>query len=200
MCLRNDLVMQVPSLVAKLRAHADNSEFAFSCENGVGQLLAVLSASVRQGGGILEIGTGMGVGLGWIVSGLGQRDDVSVTTIELDSDRSSLVSAATDWPSWVEFVVGEATVELARLGSFDLVFADAEGGKWYGLGETLSSLAPGGMLLLDDLVPQEWRTEAEQATHREKMQQVRERIYSDASFAAMEMDYATGVLLAVRKG
>lgn len=121
--------MQVFSRVAALRQRAIESSFPYSSEDSTGELLAVLAASVRPGAMICELGTGMGVGLGWIVAGLQPRTDVSVITIENDAARSAHAQE-TDWPAWVQFITGDVTVELPRLGRFDLIFADAEGGKW----------------------------------------------------------------------
>lgn len=190
--------MQVPPLVAALRRSALEAGFPFSSEDSTGEMLAVLSASVRTGGRVLEIGTGMGVGLGWIVAGLEPREDVAVTTIEHDAERSAFVQQI-EWPDWIEFVAGDVTVELPQRGTFDLIFADAEGGKWYGLDLTLSALNVGGTLLLDDLIPQEWKTEEERAAHLQKMTEIRERIYSDPRLIATEINHGTGLLLAARR-
>ena len=42
---------------------------------------------------------------------------------------------------------------LIELSLFDLVFADAPGGKWTGLDSTISALNPGGVLVVDDMDP-----------------------------------------------
>ena len=52
----------------------------------MGRLLAALAAAVPSGGRVLEIGTGVGVGLAWLVHGLGARRDVEVVTVELDDE------------------------------------------------------------------------------------------------------------------
>jgi predicted O-methyltransferase YrrM len=191
--------MQIPSRVAALRRRAVESNFPFSSEDSTGALLAVLAASVRPGGRICELGTGLGVGLGWIVGGLEPRSDVFVVTIENDLQRSALAREA-DWPEWVQFVTGDATVELPQLGRFDLIFADAEGGKWYGLDVTLAALGLGGMLVLDDLVPQDWKSDADRQNHRQKMDEIRTQVYGDPDLVVTELTDATGVLLAVRRG
>ena len=190
--------MELPSRVAALRQRAAESNFPFSCEDSTGELLAVLVASVRTGGRICELGTGLGVGLAWIVAGLEPRTDVEVITIENDPHRSALSQEAA-WPAWVQFIGGEATLELPRMGRFDLIFADAEGGKWYGLDLTLSALNPGGMLVLDDLVPPAWKPDAEKETHRQKMEDIRRQIFADPDLVVTQLDYATGILLAVRR-
>lgn len=191
--------MKVPSRVAALRQRAVDSDFHFSSDDRTGELLAVLAASVRSGGRICELGTGLGVGLGWIVAGLQPRTDVSVITIESDRDRSKLAQK-TDWPGWVQFITGDATVELPRLGYFDLIFADAEGGKWYGLDITVSALNLGGMLVLDDCEPQAWKSEAEKEVHRQKIHEIRGRLNGNPELVVAELSYATGVLLAACRG
>ena len=191
--------MQIPSRVTALRKRAVESSFPFSSEDSTGELLAVLAASVRPGGRICELGTGLGVGLGWIVAGLAPRSDVSVVTIESDCHRSTLAQEA-DWPGWVRFVTGDATFELPKLGRFDLIFADAEGGKWYGLDLTLAALNLGAMLVLDDLVPQDWKSDIEKQAHRQKMDDIRRHVHAKPDLVVTELNYATGVLLAVRRG
>lgn len=191
--------MEVPPTAAALRQRAVESKFPFSSEDSTGELLAVLAASLRPGGRICELGTGLGVGLAWIVAGLQPRTDVSVFTIDNDLNRTALAQEA-DWPKWVQFITGDATIELPQLGRFDLIFADAEGGKWYGLDVTLSSLEPAGMLVLDDLEPQEWKSEPEKNAHRQKMDEIRDRLYNDPELVVTELSFGSGLLLAVRRG
>ena len=50
----------------------------------MGRLLSTLAAAVPPGGRILEIGTGVGVGLAWLAAGLEGREDVEVLTVESD--------------------------------------------------------------------------------------------------------------------
>ena len=179
--------MPVPQIVASLRQRALDAGFSLSSEDATGELLSVLSAAVQPGGRILEIGTGMGVGLGWIVAGLGTRTDVSVTTIESDPGRWAAAQIA-GWPAWVQFLAGDATSLLPRLGRFDLIFADAEGGKWYGLDLTLAALDIGGMLVLDDM-----------NGDAPELDEIRLTISADRRLVATELYHATGILLAVRQ-
>jgi demethylmenaquinone methyltransferase/2-methoxy-6-polyprenyl-1,4-benzoquinol methylase len=102
----------LPELVRVAHERAEEVGFDYSCDPDVGQLLAVLAARVPEGGRILAIGTGLGAGVGWLVSGLGPRTDVTVTTIESDPERAGL--AAQGWPEFVDPRVGDAAVELAH--------------------------------------------------------------------------------------
>lgn len=101
-----------------------------SCDPAVGQLRAVLAAHLPARARVAELGTGAGVGTAWITSGLLQRIDVTVTTIENDPQTAAL-AARGGWPSFVNLRCGEALGLLAEGGTYDLIFADAPDGKWH---------------------------------------------------------------------
>src|SRR5437762_396879 len=79
-------MLPLPELVRQALARAQRRDFAYSCEDPVGPLLAALAAAVPPGGRILELGTGTGVGTAWLVSGLRGRTDVAVRTGEPDPE------------------------------------------------------------------------------------------------------------------
>ncbi|WP_188189280.1 O-methyltransferase [Nonomuraea sp. SYSU D8015] len=143
---------ETPELVGAAVERARAAGFAYSCDPAVGRLLAALAAGVPEGGRVLEIGTGTGVGVAWLASGLLPRSDVTVTTVERDAERAALVASA-GWPAFVDFRVGDALELLPGLGTYDLIFADAEGGKQVGLELTIAALNPRGVLVVDDMVP-----------------------------------------------
>ncbi len=137
-----------PPLVEKALALARELAFERSCSEEAGRLLQVL-AGVRGLERVAEIGTGAGVGSAWILSALGP--DVSFVTVELDETRAGkAASLFVDDPNarvlqgeWSELLPGEAP--------FDLLFAD--GGKAKYDEELVGLLAPGAILMLDDLTP-----------------------------------------------
>jgi len=184
----------VPDRVERAAAVAAESGFTLSCDDDVGRLLAVLAAAVPPHGRILELGTGCGVGLAWIVHGLGARDDVDVVSIERDA-KSVACARRNTWPSFVSIVEGDALVLMPASGIFDLVFADAEGGKWDGLDTTIATLAPRGLLLVDDMTPRRWENER----HRVNTEAVRARLLSDRHLVATEIAHGTGVVLCTRR-
>jgi predicted O-methyltransferase YrrM len=160
----------------------------------VGQLLAVLSAATPPSGRILELGTGCGVGLAWITHGLRARQDVEVISVEHDRDLAALAGAAV-WPAFVTIAVGDAVSLLADLGGFDLIFADAEGGKWEGLDLTIAALRPGGHLLVDDMTPPKWLSD----NHRVKTTDAKTRLMTDPVLTAVEIAWASGLILCTRQ-
>jgi len=129
----------------------------------IGRLLAVLVAA-RPTGRFAEIGTGCGVGSAWVVDALGPEG--SLVTVELDDDRAAAASRLfADYPS-VRVLHGDWHEVLPPEAPFDLLFFD--GGHWkrgdvpVESKQALSLVAPGGVVVIDDLIPEslwpdEWR-------------------------------------------
>ncbi len=111
----------------------------------VQRLVATLVAS-KPGGRIAEIGTAFGVGARAIVEAL--SGGATFVTVEVDPERAAQArEALAGTPA--ELLVGDWRELLPPRGPFDLVFADA--GVGYELVAGL--LAPGGIVVKDDLVP-----------------------------------------------
>jgi predicted O-methyltransferase YrrM len=185
---------ELPTLVEGARTSASQSGFPYSCDDDVGRLLAALAASVPRRGRILELGSGVGVGTAWIVHGLGDRSDVEVVTIEVDAQIAA-VFGRQPWPAHVRLVIGDAVEMLSSLGQFDLVFADAQGGKWSRLDLTVEAIREGGYLLVDDMTP----TDSWEGEQVRKQSQVRDALCGSPALVTCEMDWATGVILCVRR-
>ena len=185
---------EVPERVRMAEARSREAGFGLSCDAGTGALLAVLAAAVPPGGRILELGTGAGVGLSWIVDGLGGRDDVEVVSVELDPATAE-VAAGLGWPDGVRVVVGDALAHVDRPERWDLVFADAQGGKWEGLADTVRSLRRGGLLLVDDMTP----AELVHDEHRRKTAEVRRRLLAGDELIPVEIGWSSGLILCARR-
>lgn len=187
--------MPEPSLPESVRAATERAGevgFELSSDPNVGRMLRTLAAAVRADGRILEIGTGMGVGTAWLLEGLADRSDVELVTIEFDPVRAHQAARA-GWPAFVKPVVGDALVEVPKLGSFSLVFADAEGGKIFGLDCTLDALERQGILILDDM-----RFCGRNPAIEEGVVRARKQVFADDRFVSVEVSWATGLLLATR--
>lgn len=183
-----------PPAVAAARKRAEELGFQYSCDDGTGRLLAVLAAAVPEGGRILELGTGVGAGLAWIIEGLGPRTDVEVVSIEVD-EPTARAAATESWPDYVRLHVVDALELLPTLGTFDLIFPDAPAGKWRGLDRTIAALRPGGVLLVDDMIPKpdfsdEWVS---------YLQRTRETLLAHPGLICVEIADLTGVVLATKR-
>ena len=184
----------LPAPVSEALSRADRTGFEMSSDQQVGELLAVLGAAVPGGGRILELGTGVGVGLSWIVHGLTGRADVEVVSVEADQNTAAIAAEA-DWPRFVRLVVGDALAMAQASGQFDLVFADAPAGKWDGLEHTIAAVHPTGHLVVDDMNPPHWIDDH----HRAKTAEVRSTLLGHSDLVSVEIAWASGVILCPRR-
>jgi predicted O-methyltransferase YrrM len=186
--------LPIPGLVSAATRQADSVSFRFSCDPAVGRLLAVLAAHLEPGARVLELGTGMGVGTAWIVSGLLPRTDVTVITVEKDESYYELAGKQ-DWPAFVDRRSGDALEALAILGTFDLIFADAPRGKWEGVDRTIAALRPGGLLVVDDMNRRLGTT----ASHRTAQDELRRLLLTSSLLHSVDMRLGSGVILGARR-
>ena len=160
---------------------------------GVGRLLATLAAGLPPGSRILELGTGAGVVSPGSPPASRPRGRLGHHA-QLDRELSAAVEASR-WPSFVRFAEGDGAAAVLELGRFDLIFADAQGGKTEGLEGTLLALEPGGTLVVDDM---------DLALHDDgelvaSLEVVRDRLNDDARLVVAELDYSSGVIVATRR-
>ncbi|MET8680200.1 class I SAM-dependent methyltransferase [Streptomyces sp. NPDC004647] len=185
---------ELPHLVSEALKSAADHDFPLSCEPLVGRLLSTLSAAVPPGGRILELGTGVGVGTAWLVEGVLSRSDVTVVTVESSPDLSA-PARRLPWPEWVELRTGDAVELLPTLGGFDLIFADAEGGKWERLDLTVSALQASGILVVDDMDV----TRYQRSEHRATVSEVRDAIVSHPRLTSVELPVASGIIIGTKR-
>ncbi len=140
----------VPLLVRQALALAERLEFASSCTPEVGRLLAALAAHVPRGT-IGEVGTGYGVGTAWLASALVPTS--RLVTVERDVARATSARDLFVALDKVQVLSGDWRA-LLPYGPFDLLFADTPT-KRDEPKALLAALRPGGMLVLDDLTPEE---------------------------------------------
>ncbi len=151
----------VPPLVQQAIGLAQRHGFEHSCIPEVGRLLGVLARHAHDGA-VGEIGTGTGVGAAWMVTYI--EPATRFVTIEADAGRADVAqSLFADRPN-VRVIHGDWRV-IVEHGPFDLLFVDAGDAK-AGPGEPvakaaaaaetiLRALRPGGMVVMDDLGPEE---------------------------------------------
>ncbi len=185
---------ELPGTLLAAYERAASAGFRLACEADVGKLLAALAAAVPRGGRVLEIGTGVGVGLAWLVHGLGARRDFEVVTVELD-DQVQRTALSAPWPPWVRFESGDGAQVVGRLGQFDLIFPDAPGGKIFKLRRTVAVLRPGGVLVIDDMD----LTRHQDEQLRSALAVVRHWLLGNADLVCAELGFSSGVIVAVKR-
>jgi predicted O-methyltransferase YrrM len=145
----------------------------------VQRLLAVLAAGRRCG----ETGTAFGEGAAAIAS-----TALSLVTVEHDPERAAVAAERLDGLANVDLNVGDWREVLPARGPFDFLFFDA--GRLDESPEAIDLLAPGGLLLKDDLSP-DW----------EGLDPVRDLLFGHPELVAVEIltTPRTAAVIAVRR-
>jgi predicted O-methyltransferase YrrM len=167
--------------------------FDMISEPRVGALLAVFAAS-KPGGRFLEIGTGTGHGTAWILSGM----DADSRLVSVDTDPAAVAVAERHLGSdpRVVFHIADGAEFIARSPKreFDLIYADAWPGKFTLLDDALELLLPGGIYVIDDLLPQKNWPEG----HAAKVPLLIQSLEGRCGFASVKLDWASGLMVVVR--
>lgn len=191
------LFNEMSPLSVASRRLANSLGFTKSCVHDFGRLLAVLSASVPLGGKILEIGTGAGVGLSWIVAGLSARADVTVTSMETNPLIYDELLKLT-WPSYVTLIQERSIQNIAARGPFDLIFADASPLKYDEIDGIIGLLANRGQLVVDDLC----RTTESYQTGGNRLavdpSELRQKLIHHRHLVSCFLEWQSGVLIGTR--
>src|SRR4029079_7017544 len=188
----SDLRRQPPAVTGILNA-ARMLGFNMAADPKVGALLAVLAAS-KPGGRLLELGTGTGHGTAWLLSGM--DSGATLETVDTDPDVGAVAQRHLGADRRVTFhVMDGAEFLLKSTSRFDLIYADAWPGKYARLNEALSLLRPGGMYVIDDLLPQSNWPEG----HAAKVPVLIDDIERREAFVTVRLAWASGLMLVVRR-
>lgn len=190
----NDQPTATPPLVARAKAFAHRSGFAMSCDDRTGALLATLAAS-KPWGRLLEIGTGVGVGSAWLLSGMDAAS--SLHTIEIDPRGANAAGQLLNEDNRVTVVCADAAKWLAgyRGPAFDIAFVDWRVGKFQDRRLVIDHLTTGGLYVVDDLLPQPtWPTD-----HPSRVDRFLTEITTEADLAVTAMSWGSGLVVASRR-
>ncbi|APJ05183.1 hypothetical protein AXG55_12170 [Silvanigrella aquatica] len=159
-----------------------------------GALLRVLAAS-KPKGTFLEIGTGTGFGTAWLLEGMDA--DSKLISVESDAKVQSVAKEAFQRDTRLELVYenGAKFLKKQAPNSFDMIFADAFPGKYELLKETLELLKPGGLYVVDDMLPQiDWP-----ADHYPLAKGVLENLKKLNNVTSVGLHWSSGLILLVPK-
>jgi predicted O-methyltransferase YrrM len=156
-------------------------------------LLRTMAAS-KPSGRFLELGTGTGLSTSWILDGM----DPNSTLVSIDNDEAVLNIAKThlgkDSRLSLVLIDGEDWVSTNREKRFDYIFADTWHGKYLLLEEVLDMLNPGGLYIVDDMLPQSNWPDG----HAEKAIQFVKKLDQRTDLKLTKLDWATGIIIGVK--
>ncbi|WP_420311195.1 O-methyltransferase [Streptomyces sp. YS-B37] len=189
----DDTPRSAPTALPHLRVAASEADFTRSCDARTGSLLAALAAA-RPAGRVLELGTGVGEGTAWLLSGMDRA--ARLTTVELDAGVQATAREQLSADPRVTFVTADAGHWLEEYSGapFDLVFADTWPGKFTHLERALDLVAPGGTYLIDDLTPQpDWPE-----SHAAAVTRLLAELDAHPDFRSVRLAWSSGLVMAVR--
>ncbi|HYE76123.1 MAG TPA: class I SAM-dependent methyltransferase [Blastocatellia bacterium] len=168
--------------------------FAMASDLLTGSLLQTLAAS-KRGGKLLELGTGTGCATAWVLAGM----DAESQLISVESDAKVIDVARRNLGSdpRVSFHCGDAGEWLTNTRDleFDFIFADTWAGKYTHLEEALQLLKPGGLYIIDDLLPQpNWPD-----GHEIKVKNLMTHLQQRQDLVVTKLNWSTGIMLAAKK-
>mgnify|MGYP000013335158 FL=1 len=185
---------RIPKVIQALWADTQASGFAMPSEPQTCSLLRTLAAS-KVGGRFLELGSGTGLSTAWLLVGM----DATSTLTTIDNDPALLDilqrHLGHDPRLYVVCADGDEFLRQQVGQAYDFVFADTWSGKYRLLDEALALVKPGGMYVIDDMLPQpNWPD-----GHAEKVETLLHTLHTRPNWHVTQLDWASGVVIAIKK-
>lgn len=190
----NDQEIKVPAFYLQIQEQSTKMQFGMPSDLQTGSLLRTLAAS-RPAGCFLEIGTGTGLSLAWIVEGM--DDASSVISIDNHAGYQSVAAGFFNEDSRVSLITTDGVLWLKENegAKFDLIFADAWPGKYELFDEAIEMVKPGGFFLIDDMLLQPNWPEGHHLNVEALIRDLEQR----ADIVLTKLNWSTGLILIVKK-
>lgn len=150
--------------------------------------------AMKPSGKLLELGSGTGLSTAWILDGMDANSHL--TTIDLDPSFLEILDRHLGADPRLTVICGEGDDLLRSLQGqkFDFIFADAWSGKYQLLDEALDLLKPGGIYVVDDMLPQPNWPEG----HAAKADRLIATLEGRSDLRISKMSWASGLILATK--
>ncbi|MEQ8534646.1 MAG: class I SAM-dependent methyltransferase [Imperialibacter sp.] len=192
--MTDEIKQAIPAAYRGIAVATEKAGFTMASDPLTGSLLRTLAAS-KPLGSFLELGTGTGLSTSWILSGMDQKSSL----VSLDNDETLIGIAADflDHDSRLQFVCSDGEEWLLANSSlqFDYIFADTWHGKYLMLDDVLAMLKPGGLYIIDDMLPQPNWPEG----HHLKALRLVEELEKNESLLLTKQTWSTGIVVATKK-
>ncbi len=158
-----------------------------------GSLLRTLSSS-KPSSNFLELGTGTGLSTSWILDGMDLHSDL----ISVDNNGQLLEICnkflGNDKRLKLELMDGAEWIKTNPDKKFDFIFADTWHGKYILLDEVLTMLNPGGLYIIDDMLPQPNWPEG----HENKVKNLIIELENRTDLILTKLVWSTGIIICVK--
>jgi len=187
-------ILDQPKIYPEIQAKSSEIGFTMPSDIYIGTLLKTLISS-KPKSRILELGTGIGLSLAWMVDGLDQ--DSKLISVDNDPKLTEIATQFFGADPRVQLICEDGTTWIKNYDGapFDLVFADAWPGKYSEIEETLALIKVGGFYVIDDMKVQPNWPEG----HEDNVNQLVAYLDSREDFSLTKMDWSTGVILMTKR-
>ncbi|MEL7118199.1 MAG: class I SAM-dependent methyltransferase [Bacteroidota bacterium] len=183
-------ILDKPKVYEELLRKSEEIGFTMPSDIFIGTLLKTLISS-KPKSRILELGTGIGLSLAWMIEGLDEESQL--ISIDNDANLIEIVNGFFGNDPRVKLILedGSSWIKNYRGEKFDLVFADAWPGKYSEIDETLELIKVGGFYVIDDMNTQpNWPK-----GHQNNVNQLIDYLEKRSDFSLTKMNWSTGIIL-----
>jgi predicted O-methyltransferase YrrM len=187
-------IQDIPSIYGKIQSKSEAIGFTMPSDLYVGSLLKTLISS-KPGANVLELGTGMGMSLSWMIEGMDAHS--TLTTIDNNTELIAIANTYFGKDKWVNIICedGATWIQNYEGPQFDVIFADAWPGKYSHIDAVLKLIKIGGFYIIDDMMAQRNWPE----NHYKNVEQLIGYLESRKDFSITKMNWSTGIVIAVRR-
>ena len=188
-----DTEIKLPRSYSSILHESRQIGFSMPSDLQTGSLLRTL-VGAKPAGKFLELGTGTGLSLSWIVEGMDKNSHV----VSIDTEEKYLSIARNVFESDPRVSIlcmdGATWIKENKTSKLDLIFADAWPGKYNTLDETLALLKVGGFYVVDDMLPQSNWPDG----HAEKAEKLIRYLEGLDYIQLTKLNWSTGVIVITR--
>lgn len=194
--MNNQQDFKAPSVVEKILSETIKIGFKMASEPLTGSLLRTLAAS-KPSGNFLELGTGTGISTAWLLDGMNRH--AKIVTVDNDKIVASIAQRYLEKDRRVSFHIEDAETFLKQIEEtrqqFDFIFADTWVGKYTQLETALHVLKPGGLYIIDDMLPQPNWTDG----HSPKVAALVAKLEARQDLLLTKLNWASGIIIVTKK-
>ena len=192
--MKQSNILDKPKIYTKILEKSNEIGFTMPSDIFIGTLLKTLITS-KPKSNILELGTGIGLSLSWMIEGL--DEDSKLISVDNDSKLIGIVKEFFGKDSRLELICEDGTswIKNYKGDKFDLVFADAWPGKYSETDEVLDLVKVGGFYVIDDMKTQPNWPEGHQDNVNKLIVYLEER----EDFSLTKMEWSTGIIVMTKK-
>ena len=187
------IIIDKPKIHLQIELKSEEIGFTMPSDLYVGSLLKTLIAS-KPKANILELGTGIGLSLSWMVDGMDSKS--TITTIDNDPELINIAAHFFGQDKRIQIICQDGSQWIKNYDGapFDLIFADAWPGKYSEIEEVLKLIEVGGFYIIDDMNSQSnWPN-----GHQQNVDTLITYLEERDDFILTKINWSTGIIIAVR--